>query len=299
MNTFISENEIQQQSLGFSSLSGNLPKTIVLLITTHGLIKMNKRAPDIPITFIIPEDFTLIRSLTTNFGECNFINEEMTKGYVSEIKYNLLMSDDFENNTEDDLLNKIKNTTNRIKNIDSKVVPMIENKLKTANEEDIEDINDYRGYVYGSDRSHSVQVFHSGDSVTDKYYSRMNAEYKLYDWTIKVLNIPGEPDLLEYLFKAKRGPMSKSEIRLSDIVNFFKSKSVTNLIIFDTSCSVLTNYRGRYFKSPRTVRNIRRNVIDTKQIKNKNANKSSGITLKYGGKRKTRKHKRRLRLRRK
>ena len=121
----------------------------------------------------------------------------------------------------------------------------------------------------------------------------MNIDYKSYDWTIKVLNVNGEPDLLEYLYKQKRGKMSESEIRLSDIVSFFKSKLVKTLIIFDTSCSSLTNYRGRFYKSPRNIRNARRNIIETKQTKIKTANKVPNITLKYGGKRKTRKYRRR------
>jgi hypothetical protein len=138
-----------------------------------------------------------------------------------------------------------------------------------------------------------INVFVPGDKVVNKFYTRVDSTADRYDFTIKVMNLPGEPDLLSYLFRLKRGEKF-TDITLASILRFLYNKGVENIIIFDTSCSVMNTMEG--YLEPRSVRQVRRKEFYS-DIENKDENKR--LKSMFGGRRRTNKKyfKRRIKAR--
>lgn len=67
----------------------NLPSTIILFITTHGIIRLDTTNDDTLSTFNVPEGMTIIRSLASAIGECNITNLDMVDEYIQLIKENV------------------------------------------------------------------------------------------------------------------------------------------------------------------------------------------------------------------
>lgn len=82
------------------------------------------------------------------------------------------------------------------------------------------DLKSYEGYYHAFDKSYTVTIKNSNDSMLNKIYHRDDDEVSMNDWVIKVVNMPGEPDILNYF--------GKSEISLQEIVDFLKLMELIN-----------------------------------------------------------------------
>jgi hypothetical protein len=289
--SYVTEEEINDMKIGFESLSQpTFPSTIVLLITTHGEIRLFN--DHTPVTFTMPEGLKIIHSSSSNVGECNYVNKVDTEKYAKIIQDNM-----------SGILNpaiqqgKIKIVTDLIRESDMRYIPHIKEKIKQFKKRPLENkqnIIEYEGYYYGFDRSHMINVFVPGDKVVNKFYTRVDSTADKYDFTIKVMNLPGEPDLLAYLFRQRRGN-KPTDITLASILRFLYNKGVENIIIFDTSCSVMNTMEG--YLEPRSVRQVRRKEFYS-DINSMDENKR--LKSMFGGRRRTNKKyfKRRTRSRR-
>jgi hypothetical protein len=252
--------EIEKTKRIYQTLSEPVfPSIIVLLITTHGTVNLDKNEE--VLTFTVPEGITIFRSLASTVGECNIINEDMVDKYIEIIKSNM------ENLTnESTILDSVNEVTSAIRDIDIGELPEREKEIKNfrkkkLSEKAAEDsLRVYEGYYYGIDKSHNVTVKNPDEQMLNKIYSRVDSEVTLNDWVIKAINLPGEPDILKYLFRPRRGKLAESSITLENIVDFFKSKGVEQLIIFDVSCSNIRDTEQSDISS-RAARRIRRTDV--------------------------------------
>lgn len=298
----------------FSELSiTKYPETVVLFITTHGGII--KRTDDSLMTLNIPEGMRVIRTLSSIPGECNITNEDSVEIQSNLINKNMnsLTSKQFSRQ-----LNAAKKVLEGIRKEDlspesfkpieeeTKLLSRKRQRLEQQNKypyisqvdnEDSDDDTDYynqsriySGYIYGIDRAHKLNVFESGQKMLDKQYSRENVEATSTNWIIKIMNIPGQPDILRFL-KRQLKPrtekqvemsyaQSQTKISLSEIINFLRDKGVKTLIIFDVSCSnIFMENTDNEEVSEAESRLLRRRIIEeklggkTRKIRNRNGSK--------------------------
>jgi len=282
MSNFLEESEINKQTRDFEVLSSSIfPETIILLVTTHGEIILNKEG-ELP-KFVVPNDMTIIRSLSSVVGECNIVNPDMVNDYSKIIKKKMKY---LSSNKINDKITGVERVTQDIRNIDISELPNIVSDIKTLNENSSEDdLNIYKGYNYNIDKAHTITIIGPGKEIINKKYTRTDNEATKYDWIIKAMNLPGEPELLKYLTRPNRVG-GESTITLNEIVNFLKSKGVKTIIIFDISCSNIRDSEMSEI-SEREARRFR------KQTTEYDPNKRS--KMKFGGKRKkkTKKNKKR------
>lgn len=268
------------------------PSTIILAITTHGKIYLND--DDEPQTFIIPEGIKIIRSLMSTIGECNILNEDDVNEEVNIIEENIeeLLAPETQ-------LDTVVTVTGKIRNIDLDNLHYKESKVKESRKRKIDEMDFdeyetqqiYEGYIHGFDKGHIINIKYSGEQILNKRYNRLGEEATENDWVIKIVNIPGQPDLLTYLSELKSD--ETSTITFEDIVLFLKSKMVETLIVFDFSCSDIMDKDGWIDIDEKTTRRIRRSIYGERDPATKRPK------LKVGGKRtKTRKTKRRVKTRR-
>ena len=293
MSEFLSESSIVKQSDDYKVLSKQtFPTTIILLITTHGEVRLDEKGE--VQKFTIPKDMTIIRSMSSVIGECNIITETMINDYIKSVNNNFKYLLDTANLPKQML--GVNLVTKDIRSIDTEHLPTnILQEIKVG--ENIE-LDIYKRYNYGFDRAHTIKVVTGNEEIMNKIYLRTSDERPTeYDWVIKPLNLEGQPELLNYftsyLNRPKRGKVNE-KITLENIVEFLYSKGVKTIIIFDLSCTTIRDQEG-YDISEREVRNKRRKLQNMRELK-LGGKKKSKITSKkkktkiYKRKKKTKKN---------
>lgn len=147
------------------------------------------------------------------------------------------------------------------------------------------DIERRQAFKHGADRA--IRIFSTTKGIThmiNKSYIRdtsRDLENPYGDWQMKLLNHPDQPDLIPdiYKFIGKRYTRSESEITLEQLLAFLISKGIKKVIIFDYSCSNITDVVREDIATTETGR---RNLARNAQI---GLDLSKG-TLGYGGKKK-------------
>jgi hypothetical protein len=256
--------------------------TAILFITTHGLI-IKEEDQDVN-TFIVPEGIIIKRALASVPGQCNIVGELDVNAYVSLInayKSNLMSNRE---TTRDAAVNDVMESIKRSDTKDLKHKKDYVNSLQKfskyneVDEEDEEHLSNYQGYIREFEKGFTIQEFNPGDTIIDKKYIRTNFEATKNDWIIKVMNIPGTPDLLSFLRTQTRG--GDSSITLKEIVDFLIGKGVKNIIIFDLTCSNIATSELVDYDSY-TVRAIRRDISKRNMGgKNKKRTKNKRMTKK-------------------
>lgn len=285
---------------GLESLAAySYPKTIILLITTHGNVIKNKDGQ--LNTFTVPEGIKLIRASSAVLGECNIISSWDNVGYIKAIN---AYKKDLTSVREQTQLNAAQAVLDGIANNDmskdaygvqKKKADELSRKRKAGEDYNEDNYNTYTGYVSALERglSHSLNVFNSGERSVNKVFSRSNSQAESIDWILKVVNMPGQPDLMSFLkrqlidvpdpekpneeqdeaeiyvdFKPEN-PYKKqynkskprnSEISTEEIVAFLKSKGVETVIMFDVSCSNIIEHDSRDDVSRRENRRYMREL---------------------------------------
>jgi hypothetical protein len=258
----INDNEINKLYGNWDKLSNSWDSTVVLFITTHGIVVKENEDSDIN-TFVVPDGLTIKRASASTPGECNIIEPEIVDSYVSLV--NAFMSELLSNRetTQNDAIRKVFNS---IHNKDKSELKNKRKYVKTMDkygddDDDDEYVEDYRRYVRNFGKGFSYKEFHSGDTIINKKFERKNSESTKNDWVIKVMNLPGNPDLFSFLKRQTRH--GDSITTLKEITDFLLTKEVTNIIIFDMTCSNIMMPDDKEYPE-RTVRRLRRDIIDRK-----------------------------------
>jgi len=267
-------------------------ETAVLLITSHGLVIKEEDEEDVE-TFTVPEGITIKRALVSAPGECNIASETDVNGYVSEINAFMRALTSNRESTQNDAITRILNTVRRIDEEDLRFKRMAASEYEragTEDESDAEHADNYRRYIQQFEKGFTRITFNEGDQILNKKFSRTNEQASKNDWVIKAMSVPGQPDLMAYLRPQTR--FGDTTLTLEEIIHFLISKGVSNIIIFDLSCSnIATPDHTEY--SQRDIRSLRKK-IRKEGYGGKKTKRTKRYNVKKGGKakrsRRTRKH---------
>ena len=254
------------------------PETLVLSITLHGLMSVENG--DVP-TFIVPEGMRIIKVSAVTPGVCNVTTGEEMK-IANDSIHEVFGSPEL---TYEEIGPKLTSLVQSLKKIESDTIPTIRSQLKKE-----EDPN-MRNMLRYTDKGFRVVHYESGKPIINKEFGRSDGEgmQSVEDYKIIAINAVGQPDLHSIIVSERSGATmtrgsTKSEgeflLRLSTIVTFLRGKGVKNILLFDFSCSEMSE------SSERDVRNIRRN------LKGLNGGLKLRRRTKRGGKKRrtTRKH---------
>ena len=233
------------------------PDKMILFVSTHGTIICEK---DVLETFSLPPGIELKRMQVATPGIVNFASDSIMSGYVSMI-----------NAHRDELLSNNEGTQDAaiikmMKYI--RINDLIESedlKRGLAHSPDDSDDEDHQGniteYLQGLNRSHRIQTYkstpESAVDIINKTYTRENQQKTKNDWTIKAMNIPGQPDLLAYMKKQTRH--GNSTVTIKEIVDECLGHGVKQLMLFDFSCGSIADHEYNPVKT-RHVRILRRRI---------------------------------------
>lgn len=235
----------------------NWPETLILLISTHGNIICEN---DVLKKFILPPGIELERVQMATPGEVNVASEEQVKGYASMINAH---RDELLSTNPTTQKHALEKMVKRIRYHDLMYARAYKEVYVDVPEEDRDE--HMAGYLEGLNRAHKITKHHSTRSspvvLIDKLYSRTNEYANKNDWTIKVMNIPGQPDLLSFLkLQTRHG---ESNIYLKEVINECVNHGVKKLIMFDFSCGVFTDSELQE-KPKREQRILRRRITTDK-----------------------------------
>lgn len=283
---------------GFEELASyNLGETVVLLISTHGLIIKKEDEEEVD-TFRVPPGITIKRAAVSVPGECNIVGADDIIGYEQTINSqmgNLLNRNE---KTQKFAIGTVLGTIQRedMRDLPNKQARInIDRRLKEKgddelfDESDDEHLQNYMGYVRHFDKAHRIKIFEEGERILNKKYTRTNLEATKSDWVIKVMSVRSrdKPDLLSFLKTQTR--FGVSSIMLEDIVDFFAQKGVKNIIIFDLSCSNIARPEDHLEYDQRYTRRLRGD-IERKGYGGKRKKRYNTKRTRTRKNRKTRKH---------
>jgi hypothetical protein len=228
------------------------PETVVLSITLHGRMSVENGAVT---TFTVPQGMRIIKVSAVTPGVCNVTTEsEIEKANASirkvfgspQLRY-------------EEIEPKLASLVQSLKTLESDTTATIRSQLKTQKDEDMINMLRY------TDKGFRVVQYESGKPIINKEFGRSDGEgvESVEDYKITALNAMGQPDLHSNIVSERSGATmtrasTKSEgeflLRLSTIVTFLQKEGVKNILLFDFSCSEMTE------GSPRFIRNARRNL---------------------------------------
>jgi hypothetical protein len=234
------------------------PETLVLSMTLHGLIPVENETVT---EFTVPDGMRIIKVSAVTPGVCNVTTpDEIEKANASIRKVfgsPQLRYEDIEPN--------LASLVQSLKTLESNTTPSIRSQLKSK-----EDL-DMRNMLRYTDKGFSTVKYLPGKPMINKEFGRSDGEgvESVDDYKITALNAVGQPDLHSIIVSERPGATmtrgsTKSEeqylLRLSTIVTFLQERGVKNILLFDFSCSEMTE------GSERDKRSLGRNL--TKEGKN-------------------------------
>jgi hypothetical protein len=229
------------------------PETVVLSITVHGLMSVENETVS---TFIVPDGMRIIKISAVAPGVCNVTTEsEIEKANASIRKVfgsPQLRYEEIEPN--------LASLVQSLKTLESDTTPTIRSQLKGEKDTDMSN------FLRHTDKGFSIVNYESKKTMINKEFGRSDGEEleSVDDYKITALNVVGQPDLHSIIVSERPGATmtrgsTKSEeqylLRLSTIVTFLKEKGVKNIVLFDFSCSEMTE------GTERDIRNERRNLV--------------------------------------
>ena len=232
------------------------PETVVLSITLHGRMSVENGAVT---TFTVPDGMRIIKVSAVAPGVCNVTTEkEIEKANASIRK--VFGSPDL---TYQEKESKLASLVQSLKTLESDTTATIRSQVKK--EEDEDTIKDMLNMLRYMDIGFTTVEYLPGEPIINKEFGRSDGEglESVDDYKITALNVEGQPDLHSNIVSGRSGATmtrgsTKSEgeflLRLSTIVTFLQKEGVKNLVLFDFSCSEMTE------GSPRFIRNERRNL---------------------------------------
>ena len=262
-------------------------ETVVLVVSMHGgydvikedipsfsISSLSKELEN-PVTGEIFKDSTEpIRSLRTitaaPVGVAFYFKSELMERYIRQIlllynvKYRLLrFSKEEEEERQVQLDNVTKDISSSLKETDKDRIITDELltrkaiKKKSDTEEELTERKD--SFIYHSNKMYLTRTYRSDKSsqskIRDKEFQKVEEEIEgKYDNRITVLNMPGEPDLLDDKVFPTFERKYNSRVTIHEILNYLYSQGVNNVILVDFTCS----HCDFGNTSPRTLRTLRR-----------------------------------------
>lgn len=253
------------------------PERVIIANFSHGNIEV--KSDDTERTFEMPDGIRMIRGWASVPGVCNFISAQNNADFLRDLNSNkrMLQTMPFDNINarfneflgvfkKQDKKQTIEEMRSYVKNR-----PTI---LASGDDEAIDTLTEAGRYIHTFDQFFQTTTYNPGDIVIDKCFSRTNSEAVNVpsgrEWVMLLVNVAdGSLDLLTLAKTQTRN--GRTELYLSDIINYLKSQGVTEIIFFDNSCSSFMDEQGNEFNE-REIRARRRPLL----------NASSGV--KFGGK---------------
>jgi hypothetical protein len=207
--------------------------------------------------FTVPKGMRIIKISAVAPGVCNVTTEsEIEKANASIRK--VFGSPDLK---YEDIEPKLASLVQSLKTLESDTTPTIRTQLKGKKDTDMSN------FLLHTDNGFSIVNYESGDPIINKEFGRSDGEglKSVEDYKITALNAVGEPDLHSIIVSERPGATmtrgsTKSEgeflLRLSTIVTFLQERGVKNILLFDFSCSEMTE------GSERGKRLLRRNLTN-------------------------------------
>ena len=201
-----------------------LPEVVILGVHTHG-----ENVADLRKTIDIPKGMTLNMITSSSPGTCNFAFRNID--YVMKE----LIDDHIYGKPIDQ-----EHITLAIKSL-KKSQSYINRGFKNVTDPQLK--TDIKNYIHQSDSLYRQINYNSSSKFKpiDKYFIQRIGEKPTtpeFDLKIKILNMPGFPDL----FKEPHFPVSHgdgtNETSLNNIIQYLNYRGVKDVIIFDFSCSV-------------------------------------------------------------
>lgn len=238
--------------------------TMISIITSHGGIPCTIDNANYD-TFVIPEGIEVIKFTISVPGIVSYADQVNVDNYIKLInKY----ADDLINTEVNDAFLKII-----VEGIQELFKDIVKKKL-----------NKYKKNKYISDLLHhyekgfNIYKLRAGDRMINKIYTRDVAKKKLNNWSIielshKYSDEDVEKSLPDIFFKIPRNitPINirfkiglyMDIIRTEQLIEYYKSKGIKKLLIFDFSCSDFTNTSNNlklFNNEDRLSRRLRRNT---------------------------------------
>jgi hypothetical protein len=229
------------------------PKTIVLSLTTHGLIVVGMWPVSMrPKMFRVPRDITLVKMNAVMPTICNHVNEADVV-HINELitdKINgmpVLDAKDLRQICEDIRPELLKYSDSSIAGLYSSIKEKLKKKERgeVLTEEEGEALEREQAYLHSVDRGYII-IDGTGSEMINKQYVRDNKDAlnPFGDWQIKALNLPGQPDLINEI-ERENGRMTGARVgeattSLEEIINFCASRGSDRILIFDLTCSNVT-----------------------------------------------------------
>lgn len=248
-----------------------LPNAVVLSMNMHGFVEIPKEVKDmikklgtIPTTgemrtaytAQVPDNMTIIQMRATALGVSNYLSAPRVEQQNAIIINTLSKYPNIENGTEKDIHKCIAFAKEVAANIKASmlkrydlVIPFPEQQAKILDlyrKEPKERIAFLQQLI--SPYSYRVKLYNTGDTYTDKLFTRDSEEMRHIDSDFtgdlecRIMNLRGLPDVLGYispLFQPTRstGIEDRHTISMSSIVQFLKHNGVQTVIFLDSTCS--------------------------------------------------------------
>jgi hypothetical protein len=206
--------------------------------------------------FTVPDGMRIIKISAVAPGVCNVTTEsEIEKANASIRK--VFGSPQL---TYKDVVSKLTPLVQSLKTLESDTTPTIRSQLKGEKDTDMSN------FLRHTNKGFSIVHYESGKPMINKEFGRSDGEglKSVEDYKITALNAVGEPDLHSIIVSERSGATmtratTKSEeqylLRLSTIVTFLQERGVKNIVLFDFSCSEMTE------GTERDIRNARLNLV--------------------------------------
>ena len=249
------------------------PETLVLSITVHGLMSVENGTVT---TFTVPEGMRIKKISAVAPGVCNVTTEEeiiiatasIRKVFGSpQLKY-------------EEIDSKLTPLIESLKTLESKTLPTVRSQLKGEKDTDMSN------FLLHTDKGFSTVEYLPGKTMINKEFGRYGEGIKsVDDYKITALNAVGQPDIHSIIVSERPGATmtrgsTKSEgdylLRLSTIVTFLQERGVKNILLFDFSCSEMTE------GSPSFIRKERRDLVKQGLNGGKKTKTRSTRKRKYG-----------------
>lgn len=289
------------------------PEKVYVLITTHGRMNFTLPSPDENTqelgkltVYTVPIGMTVKKINAAIPGLCNYISD----GYQNEVLDFMKQEIDSEFMPRNTLKQQIELTTKsgkrmlaedetpeeRILNYLKATDPSVKELRDILKSGDTTDATDMRNYLHSP--RYLLNVYTSGTRAPNKYYSYSSNE--LDDSIPSIIKEIGRNNKIFDVMKALKKEITKTNsageqiittyTTENDIIDFFKTHGVKEVVLVDFSCSVFNNPQGQT-PTPRTARLVRKRITTQKYGgRSRKYKKKKSNTTKANSK-KTRKHK--------
>ena len=236
-------------------------KTAVLVITTHGQIDVGITKTGIlqPVLTPKPSNINVVLLQAAVCGVINIVEPNQVASYVKVINDTVNASGFNENTTKEEMVEIAESIKTQLMKIDDK-------PEEVAQEVSVKNPNyvgntEVMNYHYHNNKFYNI---YSNRFIIDKKFLRANelTNPRSKDWKINLLSENGE-DLMETMNRNVSSLRNSSErkknsvLYMSEIIQELQKRDILNVLIFDFTCSIISNY-----VTPRDIRRVRTSFMN-------------------------------------